>query len=476
MSRDCREPPDGPASVRDALRHGCGLVRLPEGLRSPQVRAFVLAFSAALLARALLVLVVVQVEGCTLAQYANSADGYQFKAVASGWLGDLGAVRSQEFFKQLVASGGLGSSHLLRFFPAGSGPLALCMGAGLPEGPCSTIPAWIFSALAAGLAALWARDARVGLLVGFFPSIGLRSSTVFSGGWDLVFVLAGLLFLRAERPGAAGIALGVAGWARPEALFPVIGVLVGLAIAQRGRDALRVGAGTGVALACSALAVLWRFSPLLDAILQRAGPRASEGIGFLDIPGRALFNAATAWATPVWKLPYVGLHLILAFVALAALVGRARWRSPERHSFETWALLVWLALQLLLVLSLRGSQGFDDAPRYLGVASFAIVVGLLPWLPRRRWIVGALCLASFALALYPAIKNARPECSERLDPVGSPSGLGGQGPSIGLPRVESKPDAELYSFSRRHSVLDPTSLERPSQGLTMLGLRSGNER
>lgn len=386
-----------------------------EGLETPiwsrpQARVFVLAFTIALIARALLVFVVVQVEGCTLSQYASSADGYQFKAVAKGWLGDLDAVRSQEFFRQLVASGGSGSSHLLRFFPASSGPLALCTGAGFPEGPCSTFPAWILSALAAGLAALWARDVRVGLLVTFLPPINLWASTLFGGGWGLACILAGLLLLRADRAMAAGLVLGLAGWSRPEDLFPALGVLVGLAVARMWGGALRVAAGVAIAQVGLALAVLWRFGDLLGEVLQGAGTSAPGGVGFLALTGRGLWLALGDPSTPAWKLPYVGGHLLLALVALAALVARARRSPRDANATETWALLVWLALQLLLALSLRGSQGFDDLPRYLGIASLAIVVALLPWLPRQRWVVSALCLASFALALYPALKNARPEC------------------------------------------------------------------
>lgn len=416
--------------------------------KRPRVRAFVLAFSVALIARALLVLVVVQVEGCTLSQYANSADGYQFKAVARGWLGDLDAVRSEEFFKQLVASGGLGSSHLLRFFPASSGPLALCTGAGFPEGPCSTFPAWIFSALAAGLAALWARDARVGVLVGLLPPVRTYTTTFFSGGWDLALILTGLMCVRGKRPTQAGLAFGLAAWSRPEALFPAAGTLIAMLAAKEYGRALRAAAGVAVAQLTLGFLLVWRFGSLLDEVPRGTSDGMPLGVGFLDVTGRGLALALQSSTTPVWKALYVVGHLVAALTALGVLVRRSVQQSRAADRLESRALATWLSLQLLLALSLRGSQGFDDLPRYLGLAILPIVVGLLTWLPRSPWAVAAFCVASVALALYPAMKNAAPECRGSYEAFGRSVDSGGLSQAIGAQALTASGSLKMASLSR----------------------------
>lgn len=311
----------------------------------------------------------------------------------------------------------MGSSHLLRFFPESSGPLALCTGAEFPEGPCSTFPAWIVSGLAAGLASLWARDVRVGLFVGLFPPVRTYTTTFRSGGWNLAHGLAGLLCFRGRQPTLAGLAFGLAACSRPEALFPAAGTVIAMLVAKERGHALRVAAGVAVALLTLGSLLARRIGSLRGEVPRGTSGGVPSSVGFLDVPGRGLALALQSSTTPAWKVIYVLAHLLAALTALGVLVRRSAHQSGAADCLESRALAAWLSLQIVLALSLRGSQGFDDLPRNLGLAIVPIVVGLLSWLPRSAWAVAACCMASVALALYPAMKNAAPECRSGHEPV-----------------------------------------------------------
>ena len=374
-------------------------------------KRFAIAFGIAFVARALLVGIVTEVEGCSLEAYAGSADGQQILAVARGWRGDLESVRDQGFYKTLRASSGLASSHLIRFFPTAPGIVAAGKAFGLPVAVAATFPFWILMATAAGVIAVWARDLRIGLLVGLLPPISLYASSIPDGsGWLLLFAAVGLLGVQQRRLVVAGAAFGLAAWSRPEGLFPLVGMLVALAVCRRRREAVQIAAAAAGTISIGALITAVRFWPLFMEI--RSAGRATEvtAPAFLDFPGHALLQAFQSPDTPAWKLFYVGAHLAVALSALWLLVIRARRTGADSEASELTALTVWLTLQLGLVLFLRGTQGFDDLPRYVGSAAPAIVVGFAPWIRRSRWSIAGLCLASLIIAVIPARQNVPPEC------------------------------------------------------------------
>jgi hypothetical protein len=126
----------------------------------------------------------------------------------------------------------------------------------------------------------------------------------------------------------------------------------------------------------------------------------------------ALFQAVASPETPHWKLIYVGVHLAAAILAFLLLLRNATSSGTAANGPERTALSIWLGLQLALALVLRGAQGFDDLPRYVSLATPAIVIAFAPWVVKSRWLVPVLCIASTGLATIPARRNAAPVCAD----------------------------------------------------------------
>jgi hypothetical protein len=377
--------------------------------------------------------VVVVAESCRLADLTSSADGYQVKAMARAWAGEPERVRGERFFRVMVESGGLATSHLVRFFPVSAGILALGAGAGLSEGLASTLPFWLLAGVGSGLVAVWARDVRAGLLVGFLPPIAVATSVVpGSAYWAIGAAAGGLLALEAKRPFVAGLALGLAGWSRPEGLFPALGAAVASWRRGGAREAATLAAGVAVPLLALVALVGLRLGPLLGEIAGAPGG-ARGAPAFLDWPGAGLIAGLLAPETAGWKRIYVVAHLLVALAALVAWARRARSAGTDAEARRATACGVWLGLQLLLTLVLAGSQGFDDLPRYLSLASPAVVLGLLPWVPRSRSLVATACALGLAVALEPTLRTARPECrgapGSATDPARSLSFEAGPAPA-----------------------------------------------
>lgn len=366
----------------------------------------------AVILRAMLVALVTASPGCDLESYVLGADGRQIVSMARGWQGDLDVVRREPFFESLVANGALSSSHLIRFLPALGGMLSAGLGAGLPLGWAGTIPFWVLAGISAAVTALWAGDLRAGLVVASLPPIQLYASS-FPGYEPWFFLFCVSAFLAAERGRwvAAGALVGLAAWARPEALFAALGIAW---LAGRTGGWRAVTRSTFAALGAGilgALLVAWRFAPLLGEF-RGAADLTSEGMlrpAFVSWPGKALLDGTLDGSHPAWKIAYVLAHLVVALLVVATLVLRSG--EPEATPVaRRHALLVWVGAHLLFVVSLAGSQGYDDLPRYLGLVAPALAVAALPILPKSAWTWLAIVLLSLAVAYVPARKNTWPEC------------------------------------------------------------------
>lgn len=372
--------------------------------------AFAIGFVVAVVARGLLVSIVLLMEPrCDLGSYVSAADGRQILAMANAWEGDLESARQTEFFKILRASRGSGSSHLIRFFMA---PAVIAGGRalGLPTAAAASVPFWLFAAIAAGLTGAWLRDWRAGVLVAVAPPITLYATSFCdANGWLHAAGVACLIAARSERWTWAGVAGALACWARPEGAFLLAAGAVGTGFALVALSRFLLGA---VLVAVASLAaVTARLGPLLLQIFHGPGEGGLRWPAFLDLPGRALLVGLTSPSTPAWKFPYVLAHLALLLGA-CWLLGR-RAASPLRAQAErreAQMLLTWVALQLALILCLRGTQGFDDLPRYAGNCFPALVAAFLPLLPGRALMMAGISVASLAVATVPARKDTRAEC------------------------------------------------------------------
>lgn len=376
------------------------------------VSAFIGMALLAIALRAMLVASVTASPGCGLEAYVLAADGRQIVATAQGWMGDMEAIRRETFFEGMVANGALSSSHLIRFFPALGGTLAVALSAGFPLGWAGTLPFWLLAGLSAALTALWAGDLRAGLVVASLPPIQLYASS-FSGYEPWFFLSCVSAFLAAERGrwAAAGALVGLAAWARPEALFAASGI-AWLACRSGGwKPLLRSTVAALVAGALGVLLVAWRFAPLVVELRGAAetGIGGASRVAFLSWPGQALFVGILDGSRPAWKIAYVLAHFVAALVVVATLALRSHRLEPSQGA-RPQALLLWIGAHLLFVTSLAGVQGYDDLPRYLGLVAPAFAVAALPILPKSAWSWLAIVLVSLAVAYLPARKNTQPEC------------------------------------------------------------------
>jgi hypothetical protein len=345
--------------------------------------------------------------------YVKSADGAQILAMARGWQGDLAAVRGQAFYRSLMDRGVLSSSHLIRFLPAMPGTIAAALSLGLPLGLAGTLPFWILSGAAAALAALWARDLRVGLVVALLPPIQLYASSFTAHEpWFFLATIGALWLAEEERWLLCGALLGLAAWVRPEAIFAALGV-AWIATRCKGLVSLAQVAIAAFALAAAGgLLVAWRYWPLFADLLRgtASAPETGAAPGFLTWPGASLAAVLFEKTRPAWKHFYVLAHLAVASLAIVSLAGRPSKLEQPRLSCRQ-SVLLWSGGHLLFVLSLAGSQGFDDLPRYLGLITPTLAFGAIRFLPQTRWVWALIAAASLGIAYLPAVKNARPECT-----------------------------------------------------------------
>lgn len=353
--------------------------------------------------------------GATLLDYAESADGAQYLFAAKSWLVGPGLLA--------------GAPGVRRFFPGVPMLIAALWRCGVPPAWAALMPSWLAAAGAAALAAWWARDLRVGWAMAAVPPIYLYASSLISTETLAVALsLAGVVLCRRRRPLLGGLALGLAVFCRPFALFAVIAAIAGELVARRRRAAAWLVGGVAV-VGVAGLAVLQAHSG--DALQSARTYRALHG-GIVAWPFESLLLTPWRTAVPLWKVPYVWAHAAVALLACVVAVAKVRRAKPGEERAEAVTVAIWLVGLVGFTLCLASAWAFHDFPRFLVPALPPLYVALRDYLPRSRWVWTAVAAASFALALQPAARNVRTE----LGPGSSVEALWGTpaAPAAALPR------------------------------------------
>ncbi|HUP25813.1 MAG TPA: glycosyltransferase 87 family protein [Thermoanaerobaculia bacterium] len=343
-------------TARGATRCGASFAALAIGLR------------VALMAAAL------GLAGASAAELASLHDGRSYQTIAEA----------------------LGSAEQLRGLPAevrrlgpGYPALARAAAVALPL----PLAALVVPVLAAGaavwlLSALGASRWTVAYFAVFTPSWVLFSGTAMSEAPFLALSLAGVLLWRRDRPVWSGLVLGGATLVRP------VGALVFAShwLLSRRRRGVRASIPALVAFAVLpgawAVASWWLWG---NPLQQPASYIAKD----LSWPLHSLLvGLGQPWHDPL-KAGQVVLALGLAFLGAIGL--RRRWQAtgdPERLAEGAW-----LVSHVCFYLLLPSSWVFECLPRFLVSCLPPILLGLEPWLPRRRAAVVAAGAGSLALGL-----------------------------------------------------------------------------
>jgi len=276
----------------------------------------------------------------------------------------------------------------------------------------------------------------------------------------------------ARRPGQAGLALGLAIVARPQAavMIPFL-LLVG---GGGGRAVIRAFAAPAASIAGLALYNLFRFGDPLDT-----GYR----VGFTT----PLFEG-------LWGLTLSPAKSVFIFAPVALLLGPALWQLRRSGSGATLFLTANLMTTLLIAATWTAWEGgWAWGPRLLLPGLVPAIAALAPWMGHASWRRGAVVavlIAGFVVSLPTVFvptraqqldgNNFAPEIvrqAELIRPTVSKSirSLGGVGP------LERRKVVPLWHILVGRRIGDTTLLATiPVSGLLIvafvLGLRATRQR
>lgn len=361
-------------------------------MQNPSSRDLAWIAATALLARAALFAVVSWRTGATPLDYAESGDSAQYLLAARAWL------HGSDLLAAFPAA--------RRLFPGVPMLTAALLGAGLPPVWAALLPSWLAAAATAALAAWWARDARVGWATAFLPPIYLYASSVISTETlALFFSLLGIVLAARGHNLLGGMSLGWAMLCRPFALFAALGLLAGKLVERHRRDGLMVVAGIATVGAAGLLAVqLWCGDAFMSV---RTYDRLHGGI--VAWPFEYLVGVPFRDAVPLWKVPYVWAHALVALVAVALALRAARREVRPEERAQAVIVAVWLTGLVAFSVCIASKWAFHEFPRFMVPALPALFFALRGYLPRSPKIWGPIGAASLLLALGPAVRTVRPE-------------------------------------------------------------------
>lgn len=335
-----------------------------------------LTLSAGVLIRAGLIAAACLVAGISVSRFALLHDGWEYlrlaRAFAQGGVAGLPPATLRLFwgYPLLIDACGMGRAYIL---PG----LAISILCGAACGP---------------LASRLGRDRRLAWwMLCATPSWLIYSSTVMSDGLALILTLAALTLTVQRRWALAGIAAGLAFCVRPVGALLFLPLAIE-AFAAGGRRALFRALAAGLPLPIVyLLANRLVLGDALQAVRQYSAQDFAWPLSSL-LGARRNPNMSAVW------IAYQSGVLAVTWLGAAGLWRRVRggegWMRP---------LLAWHLLGALFYLLLPSSWAFQGLDRFYLAVWPTTLIGLAPWLPRRRafhvGLVSLLGVVSFWLAL-----------------------------------------------------------------------------
>ena len=230
-----------------------------------------------------------------------------------------------------------------------------------------------------------------------------------------VFIVSGLAALLAVKRHhwlLAGLFAGYMTTVKPYGIFLVAGCAVGAGVgpgAQPLRSLPRFALGVALlGIACLAANVALYKDPLYQLhvyasplsklnLSADAAARLNEPSGHWGTPFRALIETPLQFRVPTWKLIYIYGHVLVLAILLAA--GVKRFLGNPRQPAEA-AMVVWLGLNSIAIVSAGPYWGFYSFDRYFVWALPAALALNQAWLEKRPWIPIALAPLSVAAAAF----------------------------------------------------------------------------
>lgn len=301
----------------------------------------------------------------------------------------------------LAGEDGAPRPFALRLFPGYPALIAIPRLLGVPvEVGAASLNAAAVAAVP-GLSAVVFRDRRLGWFMAVLtPSLLLYSTIAMSEATFLALALAGLVWVGRSRPGAGGLALGVAGAVRPVACFAALAAAAGPAIRRRWREVAILGASAAAVVLVAILAVEASTGDAWISWRTYAGDeRAYAGSPFAW-PFESLVRTPLEEPVAAWKVAYVWAHAAAALGGCALLAARIARDGIRDADDRDRLAAVWLAGNTAFVLCVGGRWGFHELHRFVLPALPALAWAYRPWLPRGRLAWTAIGAASFAVAVF----------------------------------------------------------------------------
>ncbi len=337
---------------------------------------------AAIAVRMVMSLATILITGDDWRTFAELRDGEQFMAFAQAWIDPDVAV----------------DDYTLRLFPLQPLLTGLLHAAGVPLTTAAVTPSWLLAGLAAALSAMLFRDRRVGWgMVLLTPTWLINSSLISNEPLMLTLTLiGGLMLVRRDRIGETGrlgwprstiggVSFGLAGLARPVAVFGALGAFAASVIRGDWKRGVATGVIAVIVLGVGLAVVRARFG---SAFVSYAGYTSHEqayGGGMFTWPFHALLTVPGRDGVPLWKIGWIWAHvgLVLLGCVLAAV---QLWRADGagdrgRAHLAFW----WLIGNTIFVLCLEGRWAFGEFHRFIVPALPPLLYVGRGLLPTGRW-------------------------------------------------------------------------------------------
>lgn len=320
--------------------------------------------------------------GISLSQFALLHDGWEYlrlsRAIAHGGFAQLDPATPRLYlgYPSSIALLGMGRAYVV----PGLLISVLCGAASAP------------------LAARLGRDSRIAWwMIVLTPSWLIYSSTVMSDSLALLLTISTLLSIMRRSWAWAGLAAGIAFCVRP------VGALLFVPLAI---EAWADG-GLGAVARAFAAGVPWPVAYTISSrFLLGSAVRSIHQYTFQDfaMPLSSLLDAARNPAMSKFSIAYE--FAVLAVTWIGAFGLWRRLRSGERGMRP---LFTWHISAALFYLFLPSSWAFQALDRFYLAVWPTTIIGIAPWLPRRRHLILTIIIgsASFSLALRSLVNLAK---------------------------------------------------------------------
>lgn len=352
------------------------------------ILSLLLMVVAMLAVRLLLTGVLFYQKNMDIAQFVTARDGEQFIAYVQAILDSSKAGSTDAF--------------TLRLFPGYPLLVVLAHVLGLTMPWAMLVAAWLPSLFVPPLAALVVRDHRVGWAMVFLPPTWVMNATIpATEQVVLLFTLLGLLAVGTRRFDEGGLSgqggswlsqlgggvlWGFAGLSRPVACFAVLA----WSLARFRQKQIRAAVLPAMVALVTVGLVLALQRYWFGSFVTVSGYVDSDAwgeSGMLTWPFRSLIETPLQGGVPTWKLGYIGVHVVFAFVAAGLLVLPFVRAMKAGRGIELW-LGPWAWGLLLFILCTGGPWGFHEFDRFLAPALPALLYPYRHILPSaRRWWV-----------------------------------------------------------------------------------------